>query len=71
MCLLELKIIFFFNRGPYFSLTIADIITKAALSTHVFKTLSVGPAGRSRINDFPHDNPMFNQLSHPYSVFTL
>ena len=45
MCLLELKIIFFFNRGPYFSLTIADIITKAALSTHVFKTLSVGPAG--------------------------
>ena len=40
-----------------------DVITKAALSSHL-KTLSVGPAG-DRIRDLPLRRPTLSQLSQP------
>ena len=41
---------------------LADVVTKAGLSTQLLKTLNVGPA-RLQTHDLPHGGPTLNQLS--------
>ena len=47
------------------SLTISDVITKAALFPQLFKDPECW-SGRSRTHDLPHGIPLLNQLSHQF-----
>ena len=48
------------------SLTIADVITKAALSPQLFKDPECWP-GRNRTHDLPRGSPVLNQLSDHFN----